>query len=64
MGRAASDATLLRHAKAEEKRLRLLVAAVQAQRDEYRARATKAEMECEEWKSRFDNLLRRTPEVK
>ena len=27
----------------------------------YRRRATKAEQECAEWKSRFDMLLSRTP---
>jgi FtsZ-binding cell division protein ZapB len=30
----------------------------------YRARATKAEQECAEWRKRFDALLLRTPEAK
>ena len=33
------------------------------ERNHYRARATKAEQECAEWKRRFDLLLARTPEL-
>lgn len=29
----------------------------------FRGRATRAEMECSEWKRRFDALLERTPKV-
>jgi FtsZ-binding cell division protein ZapB len=64
MGRVASDATLLRAARAELKRERSAYENIAAQRDAYRARATKAEQELAEWKARFDILLRREEAAK
>jgi hypothetical protein len=64
MGRVASDTTLLRAAKAELAREKIAYADAAAQRDAYRARATKAEQEVAEWKARFDILLRRDEALK
>lgn len=61
MGRIASDATLLRAARADLAREKLACKDASAQRDAYRTRATKAEQEVTEWKTRFDILLRREP---
>ena len=59
MGRIASDATMLRAAKAELVLVKKVSAETVTQRDAYRARATKAEQDVAEWKLRFDLLLRR-----
>lgn len=59
MGRQASDATLLRHAKREINELDSQRAYWRVLADQYRDRATKAEQEVAEWKERFDLLLRR-----
>lgn len=59
MPREQSDATKIRTLKAEVTRLDAMRNALTTQRDYFRARATKAEQEAAEWKTRFDILLRR-----
>lgn len=59
MRRQPSDATALRTARTELKRVQGELAQAIRQRDEYRARATKAEQELAQWRERFDLLLRR-----
>ncbi len=62
MSRLPSIETQLRTAKAELKEQR---AALKTQAEAaaiWRGRATKAEQEVAEWKTRFDLLLKRTPE--
>lgn len=61
MSKPPSEATLLRQARS---RIRFLEKQLEAQKDQaavYRMRATKAETEAAEWKTRFDVLLRRDP---
>tara|TARA_R110000868_G_C10495398_1_gene730601 strand:+ start:334 stop:528 length:195 start_codon:yes stop_codon:yes gene_type:complete len=64
MGRIASDATLLRSAKAELALVNKRFSEATLQRDSYRTRASKAELEAAEWKARFDILLRREDKTK
>lgn len=59
MGKPASDATLLRQARAELKRETEARRLAEQQRDAYRARATAAEQEVAAWKARFDMLLQK-----
>lgn len=59
MSRMPSEATQLRTAKSEIKRLEGKLAQEGALAREFRVRATKAEQEVAEWKERFDILLRR-----
>ena len=59
MSKAPSAETQLRSAKKELKRVVDERNAAIAQREVYRARATKAEQEVAEWKRRFDTLLAR-----
>jgi hypothetical protein len=59
MGRIASDATMLRAAKSELALAKKNCAVAIAQCNAYRVRATKAEQEVAEWKTRFDILLKR-----
>lgn len=59
MSKPPSDKTLLRRANAKIRRLERLLETMKNQSDMYRARATKAETEVAEWRTRFDVLLRR-----
>ena len=59
MSRLPSEATQLRNLKAQLKRAEADISALMSKRDEYRARATKAEQDASEWKARFDTLLER-----
>lgn len=61
MSKAPSLATQLRTANRALKESAAALDRAQAKLTEYRARATKAEQECAEWKRRFDLLLERTP---
>lgn len=60
MARKPSPETTIRYLKRDlaETERRLIAANEKA--SEYRARATKAETECAEWKRRFDALLKLT----
>ena len=64
MPRAASEATQLRAAKADIRRLTVERGRAEQQAAAYRARATKAEQEVAEWKKRFDALLKVAGEPK
>ena len=59
MSKLPSDATRLRSLKSAYNYLRKELDAMREHRDQYRARATKAEQDAKEWKDRFDVLLRR-----
>jgi len=59
MGKLPSEKTQLRNAKSEVRRVMDANRVLLNERDHYRVRATKAEQECAEWKTRFDALLRR-----
>jgi hypothetical protein len=59
MGKIASDATLLRSARADLNKTSAALKAAEQQRDQYRARATLAEQEVAAWKARFDLLLQK-----
>ncbi len=59
MSRLPSEATQLRNAKTEIRKLEAHVKSLAEALGAYRARATKAEQEVAEWKTRFDLLLRR-----
>lgn len=59
MAKAQSEATQIRALKRELKNLQSTFTTVCILRDEYRARATKAEQEAAQWRERFDLLLRR-----
>lgn len=59
MSKAPSDATKLRELKRQYAALSVQYLTASRERDQYRARATKAEQEAAEWRSRFDVLLRR-----
>lgn len=61
MSKAPSEATQLRQAKARIKHLEKQFVAIKDQSDGYRMRATKAEQEAKDWRTRFDILLRREP---
>lgn len=63
MGRIASPETQLRKAERENRALHGKLFDMQAQRDTFRSRVTRAEQEVAEWKSRFDRLLERTPKI-
>lgn len=52
-----STETQLRNAKRELKHVEQYVADIKASLEHYRRRATQAEQECAEWKTRFDKLL-------
>jgi hypothetical protein len=58
MGRQASDKTLYTTERRTNKRLMAEMAALRAQLEGYRFRATRAEQEAAEWKRRFDELLK------
>lgn len=62
MSKAPSEATQLRNAKATIKRLEAESELFQRQSGVWHTRAVKAEKELDEWKTRFDLLLRRTGE--
>ena len=59
MSKLPSDATRLRLLKSAFNQLRKDFDATCEHRDQYRARATKAEQAAKEWQERFDILLRR-----
>lgn len=59
MSRQPSEATQLRAAKSEIRSLEKALDQSRALTRELNARATKAEQEAAEWKTRFDILLRR-----
>lgn len=59
MSKAPSEATQIRTLKAQVNQLKKDRSLVISQMDAYRARATKAEQECSEWKTRFGKLLAR-----
>lgn len=59
MPRLASTETQLRTAKARIRQLERALAAAEKNGAEFRSRATRAEQEIAEWKSRFDALLHR-----
>ena len=61
MSRMPSDATQLRNVRREVKALKAERAQLVGEREQYRARATKAELEAADWRRRFDMLLLRTP---
>ena len=63
MGKAPSEATQLRTARRELKEAKKEIVMLVRDRNEYRARATKAEQEATDWRSRFDQLLAREPIV-
>jgi len=62
MSKPPSEATQLRTAKREAKELTGENWRLRNEVDHFRARATKAEQQCAEWKERFDILLRRDQE--
>lgn len=59
MPRKPSAETELRTARRIIREQQVTITRAERERDAYRARATKAEQECAEWKSRFDQLLAR-----
>lgn len=61
MSKPPSVATQLRHATRDINSLRLSLSIQCSEVEKFRARATKAEQECAEWKRRFDLLLAREP---
>ena len=61
MGRIASPETQLRTANKRIRELLEEVHTLRAERDQYRARATRAEVDRGDWIARFDKLLERTP---
>ena len=62
MSKAPSDATLLRQARYELKRVLAALKEEESKSRTFRARATQAEQELVEWKQRFDALLKILPE--
>ena len=63
MARSPSDATQLRTARAELKRVSIELSTVKMQLETCRGRATKAEQECADWRNRFDLLLAKAGKV-
>jgi hypothetical protein len=63
MAKAQSEATQLRKARADLKRATMRLNTVTMQCEAYRVRATKAEQDCADWKSRFDLLLTKAGKV-
>lgn len=61
MPKAPSDATKLRTANADIRRLRAELHQVLAERNQHMAAHQAARAELAEWKARFDKLLDRTP---
>lgn len=59
MSKLPSEATQIRTLKSQLKRAEADIRVLMSKRDEYRARATKAEQEVAEWRARFDALLHR-----
>ncbi len=59
MSRPPSDKTRLKQCRSEILDLKRTLSGVYRERDEYRARATKAEQACADWQRRFDLLLTR-----
>jgi len=59
MSKPPSDKTLLRSAIADARRYYDELLKIRGELAQFRARATKAEQECAEWKARFDKLLSR-----
>jgi Tfp pilus assembly protein PilO len=64
MSRLPSEATQLRTARAEIKRLEAQLIEYKRAFENTRMRAVNAERERDEWKQRFDVLLRREPSTK
>lgn len=64
MSKTPSDATLIRTLKRQLSEANSSFASMKFERDHFRARATKAEQEVAEWKTRFDILLRRDEAAK
>lgn len=63
MPRQQSDATALRQEKSLTRTLDKELTKVRQELQHYRQRASKAEAEASEWKTRFDKLLERSPAV-
>lgn len=61
MAKQPSVETQLRTARADLRRTQAELHRANLAANEYRIRATKAEQEAAEWKSRFDKLLDREP---
>lgn len=61
MSKQPSEATQIRNLNRDLRDRDAQLSRLKATVNEYRARATKAEQECAEWKRRFDLLLERTP---
>lgn len=59
MGKAASEATQLRTAKAELRQMEKELSEIKWNFRHYKERATKAEQEADQWRQRFDALLAR-----
>lgn len=63
MSKKPSDATLLRQAKSRINDLTRQLAIASGDRERYRTRATKTEIEASDWRKRFDLLLAREPQT-
>jgi len=63
MSRLPSDATQLRHAKSELRKLRTRVQRAECMESLEKQRAEAAEKERDEWKARFDQLLQITKQA-
>lgn len=62
MGKVASPATLLRHAKRDLQTTRGALELCKQQRQQLETRLTAMTKDRDEWKARFDKLLERMPE--